>query len=347
MELGALSSSSLYNRRQQKTIVAADTLAEAQCALCKEVFQPDEQYYAVDELYFHPACFTCAQCFNPLGEETYFKFGRKLYCEYDYCQNYAPVCQQCRGFVIGTVLKTVRGNYHPECLKCDDCDRTIETALYVKNMKCLCGNCYKPHTKVERCAKCRIEVLPEERIWFRGDVYHANHFDCKKCSKKLDNRAQIWRENVYCQECYDHRLMRTCAHCHKVIDSQNERCKQAGDKFYHVDHIFCFKCGLNLKNAGFFPHNGENYCMKCRLTEIGVNCEVCQKTSKNMLTVFGKHYCQKCFRCVHCQKFFTAKSTIANFDNQPTCKKCFDKLPKELRKRLKEDAKATSPKATS
>jgi len=233
---------------------------------------------------------------------------------------------------MGTVIKTVHGNYHPECLTCDNCEKVIEGGLYFDMMKNLCEDCHKQREKLDICVKCRSIILPEERLLYRGDLWHAEHFECMKCGTQLDITAKIWREKLYCQKCYDRYVMIVCAYCHKVIDLQHERAKEANGKYYHINHFFCNGCGVDIQGE-HMEFDDENYCKQCYLKKSRKACSVCNGASD--ITAFNKHFCRRCFRCAHCQKDLTKKSKVINFDYQPICGKCFDKLPKELRKTIK------------
>uniref|UniRef100_A0AC35GUP5 LIM zinc-binding domain-containing protein n=1 Tax=Panagrolaimus sp. PS1159 TaxID=55785 RepID=A0AC35GUP5_9BILA len=305
-----LSNSDLYNRRTS-SLKRQDPTVQNYCTYCLEEFVKDEEYIHAESYFFHKNCFNCAQCFMPLMTGSFFNIEGRFYCEYDFAKNYAPLCRICKKYVLGRVIKTVKGHYHPKCLTCDDCGDVIENQLYFDMMKNLCQNCHKTTKKPDMCVKCKIPVLEEERLWYRNDCWHAYHFECTKCATQLDNKAQIWRERLYCQRCYDRYVLKTCAQCHKTIEYQEERAIMANGKYYHPG-------------------------------EAGDQCTICQEAKPEMISALKKFYCEKCFLCAHCNKALELKSSMVNFDEQPICKKCFEHLPKELRKRLKVAAK--SPK---
>uniref|UniRef100_A0AC34QHR5 LIM zinc-binding domain-containing protein n=1 Tax=Panagrolaimus sp. JU765 TaxID=591449 RepID=A0AC34QHR5_9BILA len=321
--------SNSFDIREKRTSVPSSP-EDRYCFHCLQNFGNGEQYLSIDNKFFHLKCFNCAQCFNPLLDETYFNFGDKYYCEYDFKRNYAPICQICKNYVMGSVIRTIRGNYHPKCLKCHNCERLIDKALYFEDDRSLCEFCHKSREKPDICAKCRGVVFPEEKLLYRNDIWHAEHFECVKCGCRLDATARIWQDRLYCQRCYDRYITVTCAHCHKVIDAQTERSKEANGKHYHIHHLLCYNCGGEIHGEHMEVDN-ECFCKACYLRKMGKSCAICGLHGE--IIVNNKNYCGKCFRCVHCAKKFTSKSTVMDFDGQPICQKCYERLPKELRKR--------------
>lgn len=65
-----------------------------------------------------------------------------------------------------------------------------------------------------------------------------------------------------------------------------------------------------------------------------------------VFTALNKAWCVHHFACSVCDTKMSQKTKFYEFDLKPTCKKCFDKFPAELRKRLKKAYEA-NPKKNS
>lgn len=65
-----------------------------------------------------------------------------------------------------------------------------------------------------------------------------------------------------------------------------------------------------------------------------------------VFTALNKAWCVHHFACSVCDTKMSQKTKFYEFDLKPVCKKCFDKFPAELRKRLKKAYEA-SPRKNS
>lgn len=55
----------------------------------------------------------------------------------------------------------------------------------------------------------------------------------------------------------------------------------------------------------------------------------------SVFTALNKAWCVHHFACSMCDQKMTQKSKFYEFDLKPVCKKCYDKFPGELRKRVR------------
>ncbi|KAF7253304.1 LIM and senescent cell antigen-like-containing domain protein 2 [Varanus komodoensis] len=69
----------------------------------------------------------------------------------------------------------------------------------------------------------------------------------------------------------------------------------------------------------------------------------------DVVSALNKAWCVNCFSCSTCNIKLTLKNKFVEFDMKPVCKKCYEKFPLELKKRLKKlselASKKTHPKA--
>ncbi|XP_046882301.1 filamin-binding LIM protein 1 [Hypomesus transpacificus] len=123
------------------------------CWVCGEVIK-DHVIRALERAY-HPACFTCATCSQPIGEQR-FAQGEvgEVYCLQDYYRKYAPECSACQQLIIpredGTDSYTVEclgRSFHEDCYRCEVCITQLspepnDHGCYPLDGKVLCKSCH-------------------------------------------------------------------------------------------------------------------------------------------------------------------------------------------------------------
>ncbi|KAK2109193.1 LIM and senescent cell antigen-like-containing domain protein 2 [Saguinus oedipus] len=65
----------------------------------------------------------------------------------------------------------------------------------------------------------------------------------------------------------------------------------------------------------------------------------------DVVSALNKAWCVSCFSCSTCNSRLTLKNKFVEFDMKPVCKRCYEKFPLELKKRLKKLSELTSRKA--
>ncbi|MFH4981146.1 hypothetical protein AB6A40_007855 [Gnathostoma spinigerum] len=163
--------------------------------------------------------------------------------------------------------------------------------------------------------------------------YHGYHFRCQICKKELDETARVVNEkDLFCSRCYDE-TNSVCGACRRPID--NERSVKAVGKWWHLDHFSCFVCGKPFYGSKYIERRDKAYCERCYVKTFA---EICYKCSTGLIggniKVFKKHWCPKCYTCCTCDAQLDVKSKVVEFDMRPLCKKCYEKLPDELKERL-------------
>ncbi|XP_053382881.1 PDZ and LIM domain protein Zasp-like [Mercenaria mercenaria] len=90
---------------------------------------------------YHPKCFLCHQCKQPIGGTQFHLEDGNPYCENDWRQLYQTMCSSCN-FPIEPGDKWVEAlgnNYHSECFNCSTCQVNLEgQAFYAKSGKPYC-----------------------------------------------------------------------------------------------------------------------------------------------------------------------------------------------------------------
>lgn len=64
-----------------------------------------------------------------------------------------------------------------------------------------------------------------------------------------------------------------------------------------------------------------------------------------VVSALSKAWCVNCFSCSACNMKLTLKNKFVEFDMKPVCKRCYERFPLELKKRLKKLSDLSSRKA--
>lgn len=90
---------------------------------------------------YHPACFLCHHCKQPIGGTQFHLEDGNPYCENDWRQLYQTMCSSCN-FPIepgDKWVEALNNNYHSECFNCSTCQVNLEgQAFYAKSGKPYC-----------------------------------------------------------------------------------------------------------------------------------------------------------------------------------------------------------------
>uniref|UniRef100_A0A8C8I685 LIM zinc-binding domain-containing protein n=1 Tax=Oncorhynchus tshawytscha TaxID=74940 RepID=A0A8C8I685_ONCTS len=95
------------------------------CWACGEVIK-DQIIRALERAY-HPLCFICATCSQPIGEQS-FAQGEvgEVYCLQDYYRKYAPQCSACQQLIIpredgidSYTVECLGRSFHVDCYRCE------------------------------------------------------------------------------------------------------------------------------------------------------------------------------------------------------------------------------------
>ncbi|XP_043665369.1 LIM and senescent cell antigen-like-containing domain protein 1 isoform X1 [Vespula pensylvanica] len=317
------------------------------CSRCREGFVAHEKIVNSHGELWHPQCFVCAQCFRPFPDGIFYEFEGYKYCEHDFHVLFAPCCGKCGEFVIGRVIKAMNANWHPGCFRCEECNGELADAGFIKCQgRALCHTC---NARVKAgalgkhiCHQCH-GVIDDKPLRFRGEVYHPYHFNCTACGIELNSDAREVRSRpgyaanemneLYCLRCHDKMGIPICGACHRPIE---ERVVTALGKHWHVEHFVCAKCEKPFLGHRHYEKKGLAYCETHYHQLFGNLCFVCnQVISGDVFTALNKAWCVHHFACAFCDQKMNQKTKFFEFDLKPACKKCYDKFPQELKKRMR------------
>ncbi|XP_061642333.1 filamin-binding LIM protein 1 [Phyllopteryx taeniolatus] len=106
---------------------------------------------------YHPACFTCITCKQPLQNFILADTG-EIYCYLDYGRKFAKKCSACHKLIMSsegsfpTRIESDGRNFHEECYRCEVCHFKFSLSPEKKEHGCyslcdkrLCLACYQKH----------------------------------------------------------------------------------------------------------------------------------------------------------------------------------------------------------
>lgn len=317
------------------------------CEHCREYFMENEKMVNLHGMVWHQRCFVCAQCFQPFPEGVFFEFEGRRYCERDFQVLLAPQCHKCKEFIMGRVIKAVGTNWHPDCFKCQLCEKTLADVGFVRNNKrSLCKECHEKE-KIRLlgknvCFNCRTVVEENDYLKFKGEVFHAFHFNCKTCGIELNSVAREKDKELYCLRCYDKLGIPICAACRTPVE---EKVVHALGKMWHIEHFVCSQCEKPFFGNRHYEDKGMAYCELHYFQMKGGTCFHCNSViTGNEFKALNKSYCENHFSCFACNKNMDNKSKFMELDGKAICKNCFKKFPSELVKRQKKMASTENKK---
>jgi len=350
------------------TTAAAMNLHGRQCAACNEAIDATQNVIECDGEVYHEECFVCAQCFQAFPDDGFYYFEDKRYCLHDYQLLYAPICQRCQNFVEGEVVKAINYDWCPDCFTCEECN----TVLFEKQfwpckirgrtgqttVKVVCDGCYvkfrrdQQNKNIDLCQFCWRDIDDEEKkanlkLRFKGDPYHCYHFTCTQCNCELGPGSTEYMGQLLCRKCHDQTEIPVCGACRRPVEG---RVVRALDKSWHIEHFVCNYCEKPFMNDTYFvgPSDDKPYCEYHYNKLFGDSCTYCGCVIQTqVIAAFEKRWCTGCFQCYCCSRPMTPREKFVEYDMKPVCKKCFDRFPYELKKRLKKSADyATKDKKT-
>lgn len=309
----------------------------ARCTLCNEPFKAEENLINSGGEVWHVKCFVCVQCFQPFPNGVYYESDGRKYCEHDFQMLFSPVCNKCNKFISGRVIRAVASAWHPECFRCVWCDQPLADIGFVKFQdQPLCKAC---NATIKQSGKqlCQICLKPIEGdpLFHANQVVHPHHYNCFQCKNPLGEKSKMMEGELSCIRCYDKAQASICLACKRPIEG---RIIHAIGHTWHPEHFVCCYCEKPFEGQRHYERNGFAYCESHYNLLYGDICFYCNNhVIKDVVNVLCKSWCSPHFRCAACDLSLSAKNNVKFifYDNRPLCKKCYEKLPQEMRRRLK------------
>ncbi|XP_017581453.1 PREDICTED: LIM and senescent cell antigen-like-containing domain protein 2 isoform X2 [Corvus brachyrhynchos] len=272
------------------------------------------------------------------------------------------VCERCQTR-FDPAERIVNSNgelYHENCFVCAQCFRQFPEGLFYEFE----GRKYCEHDFqmlfAPCCGECG-EFIIGRVIKAMNNNWHPECFRCELCDvtladlgfvknagrKELTAEARELKGELYCLPCHDKMGIPICGACRRPIEG---RVVNALGKQWHVEHFVCAKCEKPFLGHRHYEKKGLAYCETHYNQLFGDVCYNCSHVIEgDVVSALNKAWCVNCFSCSTCNIKLTLKNKFVEFDMKPVCKKCYEKFPLELKKRLKKlselASKKTHPKA--
>lgn len=117
------------------------------CEFCQQLMPADAPAVYADRAGYkkqwHPACFVCCQCREPLVNLIYFWKGNRLWCGRHYCESERPRCNACDELIFSEHFQQREGkSWHTQHFTCTRCEQSLTDKPYVlDNALLLCATC--------------------------------------------------------------------------------------------------------------------------------------------------------------------------------------------------------------
>uniref|UniRef100_F7EYZ5 LIM and cysteine-rich domains protein 1 n=2 Tax=Platyrrhini TaxID=9479 RepID=F7EYZ5_CALJA len=119
------------------------------CELCKGVAPPDSPVVYSDRAGYskqwHPTCFVCAKCSEPLVDLIYFWKDGAPWCGRHYCESLRPRCSGCDEIIFSEDYQRVEDlAWHRKHFVCEGCEQLLSGRAYIVTKgQLLCPTCSK------------------------------------------------------------------------------------------------------------------------------------------------------------------------------------------------------------
>ncbi|KAJ6659818.1 hypothetical protein lerEdw1_018273 [Lerista edwardsae] len=158
-----------------------------------------------DQCYWHPACFVCYTCHQPLVDLIYFHRDGKIYCGRHHAEFFRPRCASCDQLIFTSECMEAEGmRWHEEHFCCLECDLPLGARRYVmKGGQPCCCACFE-NLYADVCQACgEIIGVDSEQATLQDQHWHAKAscFCCSFCHKALLGQLVTARKGfLFCSE---------------------------------------------------------------------------------------------------------------------------------------------------
>ncbi|KAL2913424.1 hypothetical protein HK105_207036 [Polyrhizophydium stewartii] len=290
-------------------------MASVSAGTCKVCREPISGSHVSTQAHkYHKECFVCHQCLEPFKDNIFFEADGGYYCESDHSILHG---ENCGKSLVGSTF--VRKDDKPYCKMCpsDSAKRAKQDSAQQQ----------------ETCENCKKPVTTGTGLVFRGQHYHASHFRCGTCHEVLTVGAKEFEGELYCVADFEKIMAQICYACRRPIVG---RSMSAIGKIYHPEHFVCWKCEKPFDGAPYFEYQSRPYCEAHYKELTGSVCQYCRSAAKgNVVSALGVRWCEQHFMCMGCFcALADGKAKFMEWDNKPFCKRCYEKLPGDVRRSL-------------
>ena len=150
---------------------------------------------------YHPECFTCTKCKEPITDTKFYTHEGNPYCTKDYAASFASICHVCRKPILEKLVSAMDYEWHENHFLCALCRVPLAGQTFVERDGIpLCKNCHK-NNPVDVCRVCG-KGFDKKMIIALGEKWHAECFKCKKCDLAIvTDTFQVEDGSPVCNNC--------------------------------------------------------------------------------------------------------------------------------------------------
>ncbi|XP_057279552.1 prickle-like protein 4 [Pezoporus wallicus] len=155
--------------------------------------------------FWHPSCFSCHFCHQPLVDLIYFQQDGRIYCGRHHAELFRPRCASCDQLIFMEECIEAEGRrWHLEHFCCLECDAPLRGQRYVmQSGRPCCRGCFES-LFAEPCQACGDPIgADSEEATHQGLRWHARAacFCCSRCRKPLRGQPLTARRGrLFCSE---------------------------------------------------------------------------------------------------------------------------------------------------
>uniref|UniRef100_A0A8C3J8A8 Prickle-like protein 4 n=1 Tax=Calidris pygmaea TaxID=425635 RepID=A0A8C3J8A8_9CHAR len=155
--------------------------------------------------FWHPSCFSCHFCHQPLVDLIYFQQDGRIYCGRHHAELFRPRCASCDQLIFMEECIEAEGRrWHLEHFCCLECEVPLRGQRYVmKSGRPCCRGCFET-LFAETCQACGDPIgADSEEATHQGLHWHARAacFCCSLCRKPLRGQPLTSRRGrLFCSE---------------------------------------------------------------------------------------------------------------------------------------------------
>eukprot|EP01013_Petalomonas_cantuscygni_P021265 TRINITY_DN40425_c0_g1_i1.p1 TRINITY_DN40425_c0_g1~~TRINITY_DN40425_c0_g1_i1.p1 ORF type:complete len:259 (-),score=15.02 TRINITY_DN40425_c0_g1_i1:127-903(-) len=194
---------------------------------------------------YHPDCFLCSACQNPI-ERSYVDAGGRPFHRDCAPAAETPMCAGCKQPLDAQSVSACRQLWHPDCLRCAACKGLINSEFVNASGMPFHSRCHVGSGQ-SACATCSEAITAGSAVLAFGRAYHPDCFLCADC--KMPIREGTYRdadgEPMHNACCRAGVTVPECPACGRsVAGSDATDCL---DGTYHLGCLKCCECDGEIR----------------------------------------------------------------------------------------------------
>lgn len=176
------------------------------CKGCLQHIVAGDQNVEYKGTIWHKNCFTCSNCKQIIGTQSFFPKDDEFYCVACHDAKFAKHCVKCNKPITSGGISYQDQPWHTECFVCVSCSKELGGQRFTAvGNQYYCVECYK-NLVAKKCTGCKNPITGFGKgsnvVTYEENCWHDYCFNCKKCSRNLANKRFVFHEEqVYCPEC--------------------------------------------------------------------------------------------------------------------------------------------------